>query len=597
MVLINLRSIASIDHLVANERTASPGYTTYYIDPQNGNDNNTGKTKAKAWKSFAPSNKLIFTASDKLVILSPGRFNNSLMLIAKGSVKEPFRVTFAPGKYDLYDTDAYTTKLHITNTNDVPDGLKAIAIGISSSKNIIIDGTGAKLLMHGKMIETFVDHSENVSITGLSYDYNTPTESECKVTELTDKYADLQVHKDSHYDIVDSNLFWKGDGWRYASSWYWQEFDPATSFVTRTGLNLAKGKFVDLGTQHIRVYLAGNLGLKKGFIYQTRDVTRDCAGFFLQRSKNISLRNIRIYYMHGMGVVSQYCENLSLDGVVVKPDEASGRTCAAWADILHFAGCRGKIEVKNSYLSAANDDALNVHGIHLRIMEQPAPNQIKVRFMHGQTYGFNAYAPGDSIELIHGNSLLAFGNNVVTGSQMLNDKEILLTLKKPITTALQKDDAVENITWTPSLNFHHNTITAIPTRGALVTTRRKVLIEHNKFIRTSSQAILVEDDAEGWFESGMVKDMTMRNNSFVDCGEPAISIHPENKIYNGPVHQNIRISGNIFLLRDGEALAAKSTKGISFKNNTIKRAKSDKRLISFENCFQVDTLTNKISIR
>jgi hypothetical protein len=284
-----------------------------------------------------------------------------------------------------------------------------------------------------------------------------------------------------------------------------------------------------------------------------------------------------------------------MDSVVVKPEEGSGRTCAAWADILHFSGCSGKIEVSNSYLSAANDDAINVHGTHLRIIERTAENKIKVRFMHGQTYGFTAFLPGDSIDLVHAETLNAYAANVVVHSERLNDKDVLLTLKKVVPKDIEANDVVENTTRTPELWVHHTTITQIPTRGILATTRRKILIEHNRFFRVRWTAVLMEDDAESWFESGPVKNALIRNNEFIECGAPAISIHPENKVFDKPVHHNITITNNRFVLNnDGKVLFAKSTSGIKFSGNQIKSSKllDIKGVTEFQDCFNIKLFRN-----
>jgi hypothetical protein len=179
---------------------------------------------------------------------------------------------------------------------------------------------------------------------------------------------------------------------------------------------------------------------------------------------------------------------------------------------------------------------------------------------------------------------------------MINDKEILLTLKDQVASHLLPDDAVENVTRTPEVFIHHNIITSIPTRGILVTTRRKVVIEDNKFLRTALPAILVEDDAEGWFESGMVKNLAIRNNSFVECGEPVISIHPENSISAGPVHRNLQITGNQFTLSGSKVLSAKSTANITFNDNMIitPKAVSIGDMTEFKDCLNVKIDNNRI---
>jgi hypothetical protein len=300
-----------------------------------------------------------------------------------------------------------------------------------------------------------------------------------------------------------------------------------------------------------------------------------------------------------MGVVSQFCENISIDSVVVKPDEKSGRTCSAWADILHFSGCRGMIDVNNCFLSAANDDAINVHGTYLKIIEKLSANQIKVRFMHGQTYGFDAFKTGDSIDFIHPASLLSVGSNLITAAKKLNDKDVLLTLQKSVSSGILIDDVVENTSWTPRVWIHNTTITKIPTRGILVTTRRKVIIENCTFQRVQSNGVLVEDDAASWYESGMVKDLTIRKNNFVECGEPVVSIHPENKTCEGPVHQNISITNNKFTLKGTSVMSAQCVSNISFSGNEIKtRAVVNiNKLIELKDCKDVKLSDNKILLK
>jgi hypothetical protein len=113
------------------------------------------------------------------------------------------------------------------------------------------------------------------------------------------------------------------------------------------------------------------------------------------------------------------------------------------------------------------------------------------------------------------------------------------------------------------------TVRHIPTRGFLCATRRKVLIEDNDFHATHMAGILVSSDAGSWFESGCVRDMTIRNNRFHHCGEPVIHIDPCNSAPNDAFHQNIRIESNTFHLRDKSAIGAKSTSGLRVSGNSI----------------------------
>ena len=110
----------------------------------------------------------------------------------------------------------------------------------------------------------------------------------------------------------------------------------------------------------------------------------------------------------------------------------------------------------------------------------------------------------------------------------------------------------------------------IVTRGVLVTTRGKVLIENNKFLNTGMSGILISDDASSWFESGMVQDVTIRGNAFMNCEDNAILIKPENGKYMGPVHKNILIENNLFVLNNTHALNVSSTENVIMRNNVYK---------------------------
>jgi hypothetical protein len=582
---------------IAVNRHQSPGKTVYYINPQSGNDQNKGTNIKKPWKTFKPVNALILSAGDQVKIVAPGDFHESLVLTANGTSAAHVSISFAPGTYNFYPDSAFKKQFHISNTNDTPYALKAIALYVNDSRYVDIKASGTKIMLRGKMIETCIDHSENISISGISYDYYRPTVSELEVTNTGSNFADLKIHPDSKYNIKDSLLTWEGEGWRHQPIALWQMLDPKTGDLQRTDIAVEGIKYAETGNNMVRAYFAKDPGFKTGLIYQNRDVTRDCAGIFMQRSKNISLKNIHIYFMHGMGVVSQFCQNISMDAISVKPDATSGRTCAAWADILHFSGCRGKIVISNSYLSGANDDAVNVHGTYLRIIESAKPKHIKVRFMHNQTYGFDTFASGDSIAFIHSENLQQYGSNIVLNAQKLNDKEFILTLKQPLPAPINLNDVIENTTWTPQVWIHHDTIAKIPTRGVLVTTRRKVVIENNIFQRTHMSAVSVANDAASWYESGMVKDMTIRNNRFLDCGEPVIILCPENTRSNGVVHQNISIVNNQFDLQGLRVLSAKSTSNIKFTGNTIKTEKTAniKDMMQLKDCSGVVILGNTIS--
>ena len=576
----------------AEHRKRSPGNTTYYIDPADGDDSNSGLKRKLAWRTFNRINHLLLAAGDRLEITSPGSFDRTLMLMGSGTAEAPVSISFARGRYDFYPKRAITRKYQISNTNGDPDGDKAIGILLDGAKHFRIFGPGARIVYRGKTIEVSIDSCENISISNLHFDYHRPTVSEFAVKAVGDGYVDLQIHKDSKYTIENGRITWKGEGWSYKTGLA-QELDLLANKVWRR-----RDPLKELTLEEIEPFLLrgrGRHNMKARRVYQIRDTRRDCAGVFTRRSSNITWKNVTFRFLHGMGLVNQFSENLTFDTVTIAPDKAGGRTTAAWADCIQASGCKGKLLVKNCVFSGAHDDAINIHGTHLRVVERMSQKRIKVRFMHAQTFGFMAFNRGDEIEFVGWDSLKPYGPNRIEDAKLLNPRELLLTLEKPIPSEFKQNDVVENVTWTPEVEIFGCTVSRIPTRGFLITTRRKVVVRNNRFLGTRMSAILLEDDAKGWYESGCIRDMTIGDNRFVRCGEPVINVNPRNAVANDSVHQNIRIEGNTFVLDGASCIRAKSTKGLNIIGNTIylERAVKDESVIKTSNCSDVKVEKNR----
>ncbi|RLD19459.1 MAG: right-handed parallel beta-helix repeat-containing protein [Bacteroidetes bacterium] len=545
----------------------SPGHTTYYINPETGDDENSGLKENRAWRTFSHINQLQLAAGDRVEITSPGSFDQTFILKGEGSAENPVEVHFAAGRYDFYTDNITRKKYNISNTNSQPDSLKSIGILLEGAKHFNISGPGAEIIYRGKMIEVCIDSCENISVSDLHFDYHRPTVSEFQVVAVGEDHVDLQIHKDSEYRIEDGNLIWYGEGWTCNTRILGQELNLETNDVKRLWNPIEGMQFEELEPNLVRA--RGAHKVKKDHVYQLRETFRDYAAVFTRRSKNITWKNVDFYFLHGMGLVSQFSENLTYDAVSIAPDSTSGRTTAACADILHISGCKGKVLVKDCIFKGAHDDAINIHGTYLQVVEKVSENQIKLRFMHHQTYGFMAVNPGDEIEFVDAESYESHGLNRVKDAIMLSPKEIMVTLESSVPGELELGDAIENVTWTPEVEIRGCHVSWIPTRGFLLATRKKVLVEENVFFATHMSAILLGIDANKWFESGYVRDMTIRNNKFVSCAEPVIHIEPRNIKANNSVHQNIKIENNQFILRNHLVLQAKSASNISITANTI----------------------------
>ncbi len=548
---------------------------TLYVDPARGDDSNAGTSVDSAWKSLGKLDAVTLGAGDK-VLVAPGIHQSTLHPKAKATASQPAVIEFQPGVHEFAPDHAIRRPLYVSNSCDAPKEPKPFGILIEDCAHLRIQGSGVDganktiLLMGGRMIEAANLGSDDISYSKLVFDLKRPTVSEYRVLETTPNSATVRIAEGSTFEIKDGKFHWTGD--LGSGSLMTQLADPATGTCTRLGWDawnpFVKATATDLGDGKVRLeYSSGNMGMKPGAQYQFRFCNRDSVGIHNARSKDIRFEDCDIYALTNMGIVSQFTENLTFRRVRVAPPAGTIRTCAAWADIFQLSNCRGDVLIEDCVESGMQDDAVNCHGTHLRIVGKPAENQFRLRYMQPQTYGFQPYMPGDEIAVIDHNKLRELPDNprrkVVDCIQSDKEgKDWTLTLDGAA-PAFGKGDVVDNITWHPNLTIRRSTVAVDPVRGYLITTRGKVLVEDCLFTRCAMPGILVEDDARGWFESTCLRDMTVRNCRFIRCG---IEINPQTASNNPaePVHENIRIVDNVF---DGGGISVKGVKGLLITGN------------------------------
>lgn len=554
--------------------------------------------------------QLTILAQSRVIEISPeqGKDNENLMLAlekAAGYKGKPVTVRLSPGIYELDRSKSTQVLYHISNTtseSEDTDPTKHIGLYLHSLKNITIDGCGSTLQMNGEMTSFVLDRCEGIILKNLNIDYKHPTQTEVEVLEEGKDYLIVQVHPTSQYRIVDEQLEWYGDGWSFKNG-IAQSYDRASNMTWRSWSpmeNLIRAVELRPNVLYLQYKEKPQVGLH--IVFQMRDSFRDEVSGFVNRSKNVQLENLNFYYLGNFGVVCQYSENVTFDRCNFAPRPDSGRTNAGFADFIQVSGCRGMIDIRNSRFSGAHDDPINIHGTHLRVTEFLSPNRLKVRFMHDQTFGFEAFFKGDDIELVDPLSLLAVEKAKVKEAKLVTPREMELTLSGPLSPEViqRKDLVVENVLWTPEVRITNNYFERIPTRGILITTRRKSLIEGNTFYGMQMSGILVADDGLSWYESGPVHDLTIRRNTFFNCGEPVINIDPENREYKGAVHKNITIEENYFYMRKNSSsvIRAKAVDGLVIRHNLIYTSDAEKNkesdFIQTRDCNEVSVEKNRI---
>lgn len=519
------------------------------------------------------------------------------LLSSLAEADEEKTLVFEKGEYYISAEKCPEKMLYITNTigeNEFKKGetppahLQRVALYLENIKNLKIEGNGACFIIDGKATNAAIRDCENISVNNIEIKVVKPDIHELKVVGKGLFYVDFKIDSETQYYVENGALYFKGNGYcynamkKYKTAWHIAQIRKKTpEKMKRVGhlfVNAVKCK--DLSNGKIRVYYTGTSKFSKDDIYYAYDVRRQYAGIFVENSKNISLCSVAQRFNYSLAFVAQNTENISLDKLDFSTGTGAVRKMASCADFIQICMCKGKTSVTNSYFDGAGDDLLNVHGMHLKI-QSVNENRVVVRFMHPQSYGYNAFNVGDEIAFISPQSLAEKGRAIIKASRMINEYDIELELDNA--GAARRGDAVENITMCPEVYFANNNSTRIITRGLLLTTRGRVTVESNLFKSTTMSGILLSNDAKSWYESGPCKNVTIKNNTFEYCGGTPILIYPENSVHSEYIHENITINGNAFKAYSGCCVKAKSSRGITLSGNTY----ANKNHISTTNCADI----------
>lgn len=466
---------------------------------------------------------------------------------------------------DSFELDGY----YCTNTakkHENPTGKREAAIYLKDKSDIVIDGNGATVLVHGKMTPFVFDRCSNITVKNLTVDYACPTMAEFTVVSNNDGECVIKINPECLFRVEDNSIIWQGEPDKNGKP-YWKDhcvlgrrqvklLDPATGLFrdfSRADLDFESIEMLDSNT--FKGTLKNkNIYFPAGAIIQSRNIVRDQTGSMFQRCKNLVFDGLRIKFMHGLGMVSQFCENVTFRNCDLTP--AKNRTAASTADFFQFSGCKGDILVENCKAGGAHDDFINVHGTHLRIIEtDKATNGLTLRFMHDESWGFQAFEIGDTIDFIKWDTLIPYATAKVLSFTRINDTDIQITLDSALPDIEIGKDVVENATWTPNLYVRNCVFGLTCGRGILCTTRGEVIIENNLFEKVWGPALLLEDDCNFWFESGYTTHVIFRNNRVVSCnyasmyeGAPVILYSPKVMDENSKqfVHGKLTVTCNSF---------------------------------------------------
>jgi polygalacturonase len=520
---------------------------------------------------------------------------------------------FPKGRYDFWPHNAIERVYYESNTTD--NNPKRLAILLDGLNGITLDGDGSEFIMHDRIQPITVDNCTDVTLKNFSVDWDIPLTGQGEVTATGEDWFEVNVDKNSYpYIIEKGKLFFTGEGWR-GSVTRMMEFDCDTHIIQEAdlaiGANWKDYEVTRISPDILRFSRKGGFERypKTGNIIVFRHNARDHAGMFLNESRDLVLNDITIHHTAGLGILCQYSENLSFERVDVVPNRAKGRYFSGHDDGIHAMGCKGHISIKDCEWEGLMDDPINIHGTCVRIMEVISPTKLRCRFMEGMSVGLRWAVTGDNVGFTNNRTLNSVEQNSVASFTPENEREFILETTEPFSEKVEVGMALENLTWTPSVEIRDSRFLSCRARGLLVSTPGKVVIANN-FFASSGSAILIAGDANYWYESGAVTDVTIENNTFhysvlssmYQFTEAIISILPEIPLPDSqkPYHRNIKIVNNRFNPFDSPILYATSVDGLTFSGNTIERSYEltpwhpRKAAITIDACKNVQILDNNV---
>lgn len=514
----------------------------------------------------------------KTITINPGTCSDFTPIV-RTALADPDcnRLVFQSGRYDFHPALATEQYLFISNNDE---GLKRIAFPILNRDEFEIDGGGAAFIFHGGIIPIFLHDSRNLRIQNFTIDWEVPFHGEGEVISADSHGVDIRIPDGFKYRVEHGQLQF-GESPIPFKIRNILEFDSEkreTAFLVRENFGIGnRCRAEETGPQRVLLKAALSEPLPTpGNIIAIVSDRRDFPAIVASDCSDIHMSNTTIHHAGGMGFIAQHCENITLHRVKITPPENGKRMISTTADATHFVNCRGLVKMTDCLFENQMDDPTNVHGIYTQITHIGENGTLDVRLCHPQQYGVKVARVGDRIEIVDHESLATYHEAQVIAVERLNKEFTRLTLDTPPAQTPRTGDAIGNLTGSADVDIRNCHSRGNRARGFLLSTAGKIVIEENTF-HTPGPAILIEGDANFWFESGAVRDVVISKNRFENCnygiwGRAAIQVSPgitEDRQPGSQYHRNIRITDNTFLAFDGRVVRARCVEGLQIEGNQI----------------------------
>ena len=488
------------------------------------------------------------------------------VVAALGGLGDGDTLVFPKGEYHFGTEGALRRELAPSNNQT---GEKNVVFPLIDKRNVTIEGGGSVFVFHGSTFPFAAQESRGLVLRNFTVRTPLPVHAGFRVTASDEDGFTVRFDEGTcPWEVKDGELVFRLEDRLLTTASGKMSMHALDRFCVHYLVTAAADPVHDLrnlpagysavtpearadGTVRFR-YRTGSPGPSRTIPYAVGErlainleERRWRDAFFFEDCDGVRVENVTISRFGGMGLVAQRSGNLTYDGVKILPEP--GDTVALTADMMQFIACYGQVTVQNCEGAHTMDDVIDVHGNYLGVEGQDGA-RLRLRALHEDHKGFFPVRPGDDVEFVSMPSREIVGKaRVATVAPDPSDRYLVtVTVEGPL-PELKGKVYLENVTLYPDVVFRRNRFHHYP--NLRFSGRGKCLIEDNR-LEHGWSALLVLDLPDFWYESGRVTDMTIRNNTFVDCnaigGDTFIQIGVSG--WNGEktpkIHGRIVLEGN-----------------------------------------------------
>lgn len=507
----------------------------------------------------------------------------------------------SPGVFDCLESDSVYTAQNRYLFSMGSDKLKSVtsyvansspvikdkmtrhfAIVMSDLKNVTIDGNGTRILLEDKGSFAFLENCENVTLKNFTFDVATPCCPEFSVIKTGLTSANVKMAPNTRI-VINGNSFAvmcgkteisvDGKGITYVraldsdrNAIFTIGKEPADLFSRVTKAEILED---DGETQIVRFSFKSLCPLKNGCSYSYRTNVRDEAGFVFDRCKDVKLESCNVKYMHTQGIVCQFCENVTVQKLDVRPK--TGQSVACTGNVFDFFQCTGVIRISDSYFCGCLGKIVNLCSQYARVNGKLDDHTLACAYANPKFYGIPFCKTGDVVAVTEPDSLVNTTRYATTHCRMdsINPDLFKVTFGDEIT-----QDAVgkvlENISVNDArLEFVGNTLYDVPNKALCINSSGDHLIKGNNFKKVTKSAVYIGGDAKSTFTAGRVGSVDIISNRFSDCNSPIICVSPDVTETVDDYAESVAVSANDFSESEKTLYDVKHAANFAFRGDNV----------------------------